>query len=393
MLTQPLRIGIYGVSGAGKSRLSKQLSHYAEVINSIDGSKAIAQVTPGGLTAFKKFDESQQKYYRQLSLDSLQKYFEREGKHLLVTGHYCFFKNASLEVVWTQNDAQFYDLIFLLQPTFEQLCIQVEKDKFRQRETTPYILRQWMEAEEEGLSLACEKSEIPLVILSGNQVVDQIERSVIEKITFYAIATYAKKIAEKHKNIVLCDCDGTLNRDDAFNLIANQTINNDAVTKIFKSYPEYCFNAFYDVSCLIETNREELDSIINEGLKRLNMNTRITAKLNELKERLNVYIVFISSGIPCAWKPAIQGINEYSIMGGASFGRYGMIITNDVKEHLVKELVSYGCHVVAIGNGSNDLGMLIHSSNAIVVFDQKPKEHLLEKLKNAGKSFELLQLA
>ncbi len=123
------------------------------------------------------------------------------------------------------------------------------------------------------------------------------------------------------------------------------------------------------------------------------MNTRITAKLNELKERLNVYIVFISSGIPCAWKPAIQGINEYSIMGGASFGRYGMIITNDVKEHLVKELVSYGCHVVAIGNGSNDLGMLIHSSNAIVVFDQKPKEHLLEKLKNAGKSFELLQLA
>jgi shikimate kinase/phosphoserine phosphatase len=390
MLVQPLRIGIYGVSGAGKTSLSKRLSHYAEVINSIDGSKAIAQVTPGGLTAFKNFDESQQKYYRQLSLDSLQEHFEREGKHLLVTGHYCFFKNGYLDVVWTQNDAQFYDLIFLLQPTFEQLCIQVEKDKFRPRDTAPYILRQWMEAEEYGLSLACEKAGIPLVRLSENKAVEKIERQVIEKISFHAIATYAKRIGEKHKNIVLCDCDGTLNREDAFNLIANKTINNDAVTKIFKSYPEYCFNAFYEVSCLIETNREEFESIINEGLKRLNMNTRIAAKLNELKER---YIVFISSGIPCAWKQAIGGVSEYSIIGGASFGRYGMIITNDVKEHLAKELVSYGCHVVAIGNASNDLGMLIHSSNAIVVFDQKPKEHLLEKLKNAGKRFELLQLA
>lgn len=388
MLVQPLRIGIYGVSGAGKTSLSKLLSRYAEVINSIDGSKAIAQVTPGGLAAFKKFDESQQKYYRQLSLDSLQEHFEREGKHLLVTGHYCFFKNGSLDVVWTQNDAQFYDFIFLLQPTFEQVCIQVEKDKFRPRDTAPYILRQWMEAEEDGLSLACEKAGIPLVRLSENKAVEKIERQVIEKISFHAIATYAKRIGEKHKNIVLCDCDGTLNRDDAFNLIANKTINNDAVTKIFKSYPEYCFNAFYDVSCLIETNIEELDSIINEGLKRLNMNTRIAAKLNELKER---YIVFISSGIPCAWKQAIGG--EYSIMGGASFGRYGMIITNDVKEYLVKELVSYGCHVVAIGNGSNDLGMLIYSHKAIVVFYQKPKEHMLEKLKNAGKCFELLQLA
>ena len=90
---KPVVVGLYGVPGAGKTFLLKQLeqqlgqTHFAFY----EGSNMIAAVVPGGLDVFQKMEEQEKRHWRQRAIDTIGKKCADSGQVAVVAGHFMFW--------------------------------------------------------------------------------------------------------------------------------------------------------------------------------------------------------------------------------------------------------------------------------------------------------------
>jgi hypothetical protein len=163
-------IGIYGVSGCRKTNLRKELEerlghgrfHY------LDGSDAIAKYTealgegrPGGLLAFKKGPDSQQKKIREGTIRGIQADCQNMGRIGIVTGHVYLCEDGSKkpEDIWTESDAGTYTHIFLLAANPDMIKGWRDSDSEKGRSTlTSAKLREWQDDDKSALETRCEAS-------------------------------------------------------------------------------------------------------------------------------------------------------------------------------------------------------------------------------------------
>lgn len=370
MLPEKLRIGVYGVSGVGKSTLISQFKKYPISTFATDGSDIIDKITEGGLSEFKKSTNDAKFKIRTQASKKLFELFQENDKHLLVAGHFCFLTNNDFEIVWTESDSRFYEIIFYLHKPAQFIWQQQYSDSSRKRTFSENDLDQWQEFEYEKLVSICKENKIRLEKLDGTLPIIELEKSMIKIISDETIQKAGRNIiSEKNKNVMLLDCDGTLNNQDVLDFVSDDCINKKVISDIFKKYGDYCFDAYYEVSLLF--SKLNINKIFTTVESQLYIHSKIK-KIIELAKSQGWNVIFISSGFPTFWQKSCHLANN--VLGGASFNDYGCILTNENKANLAFQLKANGITVSSFGNGSADFGMLKNSDFGTFVFSEKIKD-------------------
>lgn len=370
MRPEKLRIGVYGVSGVGKSTLISHFQKYPNSTFTIDGSDIIDKITEGGLSQFKKLSNDGKLEIRTLASKKLFELFLEHDKHLVVAGHFCFFTNNEFEIVWTEADSVFYEVIFYLHKPAEIILQQQCSDSSRKRTYSEIDLYRWQEFEYERLVSVCREKKIRLEKLDGTLPIIELEKLMIKVISDETVQKAGRNIiSQKNKNVMLMDCDGTLSNQDVLDFVSDDKINKNAITEIFKKYGDYCFDAYYEVSLLF--SKLDINKIFIAVENQLYINSKIK-KTIELAKSDGWNVIFISSGFPTFWQKSCHLANK--VLGGASFNDYGCILTNEIKANFALQLRANGIVVSSFGNGSADFGMLKNSNLGTFVFNEKIKE-------------------
>ncbi|MCS6232255.1 AAA family ATPase [Shewanella baltica] len=375
MISKKLRIGIYGVSGVGKTTLAQSLSRYESVVNCYDGSSIIAQVVAGGLDEFKQATSKQKQAHREAAITELHGLHSQHRKHTVVSGHYSFIQAGGYDIAWTQADARFYDVIFFLHKSSEDIKAQLQNDSHRHARYTETELAQWQDDEHQGLAECCSADNIRFVELDGRLPQAVLTKTMIQHISALVLQRFAAEIVAHQKPVALFDCDGTLNHCDIYDFSPEESLS-ARVTELFKRYESYCFDAFFDVSQYLDShqNRQLMQTTFNAARQDLSLHPKAIDVINALKAQ-GTLIVFISCGFPALWQAQCE-LADY-VIGGASFGLCGCIITNESKTQLADIINQHRLPLSAFGNGRVDLGMLLHSDQATYIFkDQANPKHL-----------------
>jgi adenylate kinase len=161
--TKPTMIGVYGISGSGKSYLLKQLkndNNFADRNFSFyDGSSLLEEVVEGGLDAFKKMNNEQQYSAREQALSHAASECRANAKTGVVAGHYIFWqaedKNEPKRV-GTEKDWTTYTHIFYLMVDPKIVSTRRTQDSTRKRgDVSVGHLQKWQEAEVSELRGVC----------------------------------------------------------------------------------------------------------------------------------------------------------------------------------------------------------------------------------------------
>ena len=219
-----MRIGIYGVSRAGKSYLiSKVLDRFP--VKSINGSERLSQISGVSIEDFKKLNEKEKEFCRRQLINQLKEEFPCDD--LIIDGHYCFLTQDSeeFEVVFTEDDLNFYDIFLYLDTPADIILERFRNSEgFRKNLTiTIQDIEAWKEYEIRELKKQCQTLDKDLIIL-GNNLEENIQwiELVLQRnfrTSSLAIAqdildTYKYEI-DKHDSILLLDCDKTLSINDS----------------------------------------------------------------------------------------------------------------------------------------------------------------------------------
>ena len=395
MFVSPLRIGVYGISGVGKSTLVRALGKYANAIACVDGSAIIDETCTGGLAGFKQMDTVGKYRAREKAVRCIQKRFEAQNRHVVVAGHYSFLKDSGFEIAWTKADSAFYDLIIHLDCGTETHRQRCEFDQSRSRKFDDADLMRWRRFERESLEQLCARENRPFATIDSGLPLDEQIKAVLEIVSRVGLSKAAKTISRTHRKAVVLDCDGTLNDDDVLNYAPIQQLSVDTITRIFKLYQGYCFDAFFAVSQHIDNNvaRQDVLRMLDHARASLSLNPTIARALDDLNEKHNasepIVRIAVSCGFAHGWQNCLG--NRAFWLGGASFDLFGCILSDEGKGHFVRELKRHGAEVTCFGNSSSDLPMLLEADYSFYVHTGHPNERHLEKLRG-HRSLSLLQL-
>jgi adenylate kinase len=168
---KPVIVGIYGVSGCGKSYLVKQLEAKLgkEQFNFYDGSGMIAQIVPGGLEALQKLGAHERQRWRERAIDAIGKECADSGRVGIVAGHYILWLEGESEgeMVCSPNDLNTYTHILYLRVPPPIIAERRAADKQRARPPASVDhLHDWQEAEMTQLRNLCRHHGILFSMLS-----------------------------------------------------------------------------------------------------------------------------------------------------------------------------------------------------------------------------------
>jgi adenylylsulfate kinase-like enzyme len=97
--TKPTIIGLYGISGSGKTYLLKKLKQDSSLKDHgflfRDGPDLIDEVTPGGLEAFQQMERAEKDTQIELAFTALSADGQDRNKTAVIAGHYMFYDPES----------------------------------------------------------------------------------------------------------------------------------------------------------------------------------------------------------------------------------------------------------------------------------------------------------
>ena len=376
-----MRIGIYGVSRAGKSYLiSKVLDRFP--VKSINGSERLSQISGVSIEDFKKLNEKEKEFCRRQLINQLKEEFPCDD--LIIDGHYCFLTQDSeeFEVVFTEYDLNFYDIFLYLDTPADIILERFRNSEgFRKNLTiTIQDIEAWKEYEIRELKKQCQTLDKDLIIL-GNNLEENIQwiELVLQRnfrTSSLAIAqdildTYKYEI-DKHDSILLLDCDKTLSINDS-TIDLFKYLNFD--TKLLKNtfdrdrYSLFQFNRIalqygiinrkvYEYYC--EKVAKEDIILANETIDYLQ------------KKYLNFLSIGITAGVKDIWVNVSKLINfPQIVVGGSYLPDDRFIVSDEVKRIVAKKLREKGKYVIALGDSMVDIPMLMEANEGYVVAYEK----------------------
>ena len=153
------RIGLYGVSGSGKTTILKEASARLKNIIWLEGSKLVLEQANMPLAEFKLLEHSKKVLYREKAIDKAFEILKQSKKHIIIDAHLYLPKGQSeLENIMTSKDAAFYtDYIYLALPP-ELIFSRQQGDATRQRGHSLDMISKWQEAECAKLEEFCKEN-------------------------------------------------------------------------------------------------------------------------------------------------------------------------------------------------------------------------------------------
>lgn len=391
---KPIIVGIYGISGCGKTTLLQTLKDELgeRDFSFFDGSDMIASVVDGGVDAFREMNGRDQIEYRGRAIKAIAQECVTAGKVGVVAGHCSFVRGAHDEMffedVSTKEDLLAYTHILYMKLPATTIARNRNRDQER---TRPHFslegLGAWQEHDFgmlEGLCLshgilfsAMPADKEPKDFL-GPLLCDIRDRSEEEN-TRRALARLDDIVApaaQQLETVILLDADNTLAPVDAgtkfwagrYGTLEGHTGN---PLKILFSHEawKYSYKAFIQAAWLyIDVPDVEFDKLCGLVTDSIVVHPEFTNLLKQASKHQHVRIIVVTSGIKDAWELVVHKHHGAARVIGGTRVSDGFVVTPAVKAAIAARLRRhYGLKVHAFGDSAIDIPMLREASAAYVV--------------------------
>ncbi|KAB5511700.1 uracil phosphoribosyltransferase-domain-containing protein [Coniochaeta sp. 2T2.1] len=380
---KPTVVGLYGISGCGKTHMLDQLKHSLDDPDHYifyEGSEVLASVVPGGLPAFIKLPNEAKTEYREKAITKIANGCAAKDCVGVVAGHFMFWQPAptasgSGEQVITPADLATYTHIICLDIPIDSVVRTRRDDAVRGREWMSHnVLLEWQRTDKRDLPRLCMDYGILFSFVQETSdyrgTLPEIVTAMLEDFRDHNsninLARAKAKMDEyllhrkgQLETVLVMDGDRTLIDKDTGRLFwkmvqTSRTGNNESQTTvdtILSGPMGYPYTGFRQATLLYEEIARDLDfdRLCPQG-------ARAT--------------VVVTSGLGRLWDSIVEkaGLSvSVSVIGGGRISD-GFVVTAEVKAALVDHLHSvYNVYVIAFGDSPLDLPMLRQADDAIVV--------------------------
>ncbi|KAL9085237.1 MAG: hypothetical protein Q9165_007671 [Trypethelium subeluteriae] len=406
--TTPIIIGIFGVSGCGKSRLMNNIKIALGEYNFayFEGSEVINKLVKGGLDSFKTLAQDEQYACRERAIEHIREKCVDSRKVGVVVGHYMFWSEDEVKgkVIWTESDQKIFTHIIYLHVPGDSTSVYRRGDKSREREeASPEHLEEWKNAEETALREICYDQKILFARLfpglDERELLDRVVRlfhdfewhSKEERNMAKAKSALDKALASgssQLKHILVVDADKTLTSSDTGYLFWEDVCLNQlswkkawTPTEVFRSPLKYSYEAFLQARLLYQeaVNDAEFKELCQFVADQVEMYPEFISLLSQIGRYKHVGAVVVTSGLQLVWEKVLEteGLADVVQVVGMELNPEGLVVTADVKATLTARLRDfYALRISAFGDSQLDLGMLENAHEAIVVVGH---EHIRSK--------------
>lgn len=375
---RPSVIGLYGISGSGKSHLLKALEMEmgTDMFVYFEGSEVLAKLVPGGLGAFKKLVNDEKARYREDAIQHVQLVCHTEKKIGLLAGHYMFpsfvIEDDEPTCVGTRRDFDvFTHMIYLdIHPSTIAALRSSDDPQKRQERGTLSIdqLSNWQAKERSTLRVDCYHERVFFTTISEDSAdgpaVSKLILSMLEydqeRNRVRVLAEVDQALKYNTKALVVLDADKTLAEADSGRLYCQEAYagNFDALKAIFDRY-SYVHEAFRQVALLYtEVGSAKFKRICSDVASDITLYREIEGYLKACNDEKDVVTIIVSCGPRLVWQEVLRrkGFSKFTVIGLGQAD--STIVDPDIKKAIVKHAQKRGIHVTALGDSPIDIPML-----------------------------------
>ncbi|TID18320.1 PRTase-like protein [Venturia nashicola] len=428
---KPIVVGIYGISGCGKSHLIKELRTALSVEDQdcpdfeyYDGSAIIARVTEGGLAAFQAMSPEKQNDHRKLAIDAIRQECADTGRIGVVAGHYMLYSDErqTPEIIATANDLSTFTHILYLDVPAETVAQRRRDDQNKQRgHLHVNRLQDWKVKEQKALRTVCRENNILFSILSGlsstlvtdvstmlrdfqrhakdrensktvEEVLKEWIRSGPERLETAMVLDGDKTLAPHDTGVMFWQAAKTMEaklvEDNEFrSLLLDDVGEGKCPLKTLFSGPlGHSELAFRQAVLMYEeiADPAQFDAICEQVASQVTMYPEFVKFLQVIAETTHARAIVATCGLAHVWNKVLRnhGLSEsVRVIGGGRLSD-GYVVTAEIKRELVSNLQKlYNMEVFAFGDSPLDLPMLREAhpnKRFIVVGDEKIRSKSME---------------
>jgi haloacid dehalogenase-like hydrolase/AAA domain len=371
-------IGLYGISGSGKSWHLARLRKLHPEWSCVEGSQVISEILGergADLKTFSVMNADEKLNIRDLAISRIQ---QRPGV-TVVAGH-CSFpkvptKNSppghplTFDDVFTQGDAETYQAVLYLDRSAHDVLAQRLRDNSTETRLRSCLsleeIDQWIQHEKVVLQRECSKHGLDFFLVRD---ADDPAKHISEHILDPLFADAERRSIASLKSAVqdipdadvylLLDGDRTLCPEDTGTQFFHQ-IDGDGATlkKIHQCYPKYSFRAFLETAMLYATVAD-YKLISSRTAENVEMYSEWVSFLSQLPPK--VHAVLVSSGNREIWQAVLRQHDlignaestDISIIAGNHVSLHSYVVDDAAKELVVTELRkrSGGSRIMAFGD-------------------------------------------
>ena len=397
-------VGLYGVSGCGKSHLLEQLEQKFGGTNFAfyDGSDMIGAIVPGGLEAFEGMEKSDQEYWRKRAIDQIGQDCTNSKKMGVVAGHFMFWSEEEQAgtLAWNDNDQKVFTHILYLDVAADVVAERRRNDKKKERPPASVNhLREWQRQEKVQLKDLCRQHGILFSLMtprpSETTLFDRVSTLLLDFKSHdedYNLSQAKSRLDDfvaagngQLKTVLVMDADRTLAPDDTGVLFWEKVskllpLEYDASTlkTLFTGPLRYSYKAFRQAMLLYEeaVDGQKFDDLCQEVALAVTMHREFVLLLQLLAEEERVGAVVVTSGLRHIWLKVLEkeGLSEkVEVIGGGRIEDH-FVVTAAVKGALVTHLQNvHKIYVCAFGDSPLDLEMLCKANQAVIVVGEEHK--------------------
>ncbi|KAG8526113.1 uncharacterized protein KY384_000106 [Bacidia gigantensis] len=392
-------IGLYGVSGCGKTtllyQLKENLGEHAFAFH--DGSKAIKDVFSDNFETFDAQTEKNKVFFREKAIGKVEGKCTPTNQIAVVAGHYALWskKEEAPVPIYTNKDLATYTHILYLDVPANEVAERRRKDSKKTRENlTEKQLEDWQEFEKKAMRHLCRNHGILFTTIpSAPEPILNIKKLLIHfrdqdktrnelNVQKAVDGTCFQK--DPHPKIMLVmDADKTMTAQDTGKMFwkavsesSNLVGESNALTTLFSSLLEYSYIAFCQALLLYEetANDEEYENICEEVAKKVTMYPDFVKLLKSVEDNPAVGAMIVTSGLLRVWQLVLKahGVHDgVKVIGGGRLADT-LIITPKIKGKLTTYLREHHSICVwAFGDSPVDIKMLKKAHQAVIVVGDK----------------------
>lgn len=417
---EPIVIGLYGISGSGKSFLLQRLQQELgqTEFTFFEGSDVIASLVPGGLDALHKLNDETKAHWRGQAIDTIGRESARSGRVAIVTGHLMFWseEHATGQSVYTENDLKTFTHIIYLGISPDVVSQRRLDDSLRHRTTISVEhLRKWQEAEISILRDLCRQNHILFSLLFDHDPLVSRVMTLVQH--FQQPKTVESNLARVqarldtvltrpcHRNletVLVLDGDKTLAPEDTgtlfWQILAKTQLHlagTDPLRELFGSCLGYSDAAFHQATLLYEdaADDEQFEYICDMVASSVTMHPDMISLLQLVADHGHVGALVVTCGLRRVWEKVLESRGLSGVVDVIGGGRIadGFVVTAAAKAAIISQLKNTAnLYVWAFGDSPLDLPMLKEADQAIVVVgDEKTRsssmdEVLSQAIRNEG---------
>jgi adenylate kinase/phosphoserine phosphatase len=389
-------VGLYGISGCGKSHLLNQLKTQlpSNDFAFYDGSTLIDGVVPGGLLEFKNAFLQQQAAYRQQAISKAASDCRNAGKIGVITGHALFWQKDGLpDRIWTERDRETYTHMVYLNVDPDLIASRRKNDKNRTREELPVEhLRKWQGTELKELRITyCDHGILFTAItekVSTTTGYSSLERlaTLLKDFRSHDEAKNASAVMHavdtglanhiQLETVLMLDADKTLAPQDTGLLFWQEATSADQSPEYpLSQLPKgrgYSYASLRQAMLLYEERADDFNAICDKIATRVDMYREMIELLKRIATSPHVDALVVTCGLRHVWEQVLAryGLSHVKVVGGGRLSD-GYVVTGSIKGDIVDTLHEKKLRIVAFGDSQLDIEMFHKADEAYVVVGEK----------------------